>query len=164
MDLHTPTLSIFSSIFSQIIDGSTPYLRSSGDGYVPSPGTDAMPKCILIVDDSATVRTLIREFLENLTGLEVCGEAADGVDAIEKARVLRPDLIILDLAMPGMNGVEAASVLKRMLPDTRILLFTMYDESVGKSLASASRIDVVLSKPNGMRQMVECVQNLLGAA
>jgi CheY-like chemotaxis protein len=58
----------------------------------------------------------------------------DGVDAIEKAQQLRPDLIVLDVAMPGMNGVEAASVLKRMMPDVPIVRFTMYKDRVGSSL------------------------------
>jgi DNA-binding NarL/FixJ family response regulator len=63
-----------------------------------------MPKSILIVDDSAAVRTTARCFLQNQLGLEVCGEAVDGLDALEKARHLKPDLIILDLSMPRMNG------------------------------------------------------------
>ena len=75
-----------------------------------------MPKCILIADDSKTIRTLIRAFIENRAGFEVCGEAVDGADAIEKAKELKPDLIILDLAMPRMNGAAAASVLKRRMP------------------------------------------------
>ena len=75
-----------------------------------------MSKCILIAEDSKTIRTLIRAFIENRAGFEVCGEAVDGVDAIEKAKELKPDLIILDLAMPRMNGA-AATVLKRMMPD-----------------------------------------------
>jgi chemotaxis response regulator CheB len=57
-----------------------------------------MPKCILIADDSKTIRTLIRTFIENRAGFEVCGEAVDGADAIEKAKELKPDLMILDLA------------------------------------------------------------------
>ena len=62
-----------------------------------------MPKCILIVDDHANVRKIIRDFLENESGFEVCGEAVDGYDAIQKAKELNPDSIILDLSMPQMN-------------------------------------------------------------
>ena len=67
---------------------------------------------ILIVDDNASLRRCIRTFLESATPLEICGEAVDGVDAIQKAQQLNPDLILLDLAMPKMNGAEAASVLE----------------------------------------------------
>jgi DNA-binding NarL/FixJ family response regulator len=122
-----------------------------------------MSKCILIADDSETIRTLIRAFIENRAGFEVCGEAVDGLDAIEKAQELKPDLIILDLAMPLMNGAAAASVLKRMMPDVPIILFTMYDEMMSKALTSAVHVDLVLSKPNGLNEMVNHVQDLLSS-
>jgi CheY-like chemotaxis protein len=77
-------------------------------------------------DDDDIVRTIIRFFLET-KGFEICSEATDGVDAIEKAEQLKPDLIVLDVAMPRMNGVEAASVLKGMMPDVPIIWFTMYN-------------------------------------
>jgi CheY-like chemotaxis protein len=66
-----------------------------------------MSKSILIVDDNQAVRTITRQFLECQTDVGVCVEAVDGADAVEKARSLSPDLIILDLAMPRMNGFEA---------------------------------------------------------
>jgi DNA-binding NarL/FixJ family response regulator len=122
-----------------------------------------MPKCILIADDSVTVRAIIRTFLERRAGFEVCAEAVDGVDAIEKAKELNPDLIILDLAMPRMNGAAAASVLKRLMPKVPVILFTMYDDKMAKALASAIHVDLILSKPDGMDQMLEHVQHLLGA-
>ena len=124
-------------------------------------GRQAMAKCILVADDNDIVRTVIRFFLET-KGFEICGEAADGVDAIEKAQQLKPDLIVLDVAMPRMNGVEAASVLKRMMPDVPIIWFTMYQEQVGHSLTAAVGVDAVLSKPDGVGGLVECVQGLIG--
>lgn len=120
-----------------------------------------MPKSILIADDHETTRSLIRSFMESKDGFKVCGEAVDGVDAIEKAKELKPDLIILDLAMPRMNGAAAASVLKRTMPNVPIILFTMYDEVMGKALAAAVRVDLVLAKPNGLHDMVAHVQDLL---
>ena len=122
-----------------------------------------MPKSILIVDDSDTVREVIRFFLEGQEDLSVCGEAVDGVDAIEKAKALRPDLILLDLAMPRMNGVEAASILKKTMPDVPIILFTMYNEALGQSLAAAVGVSMVVSKPDGMSKLVQCVHSLLKA-
>jgi DNA-binding NarL/FixJ family response regulator len=102
--------------------------------------------------------------LESCSGLVVCGEAVDGVDAIEKATRLKPDLILLDLAMPGMNGVETASVLKGVLPHVRMIAFTMYAESLGKFLASAVGIDAVFAKSEGIGKVVECVRRLLQPA
>jgi DNA-binding NarL/FixJ family response regulator len=123
-----------------------------------------MPKSILIVDDSDTVRKVTRLFLESQIGLEICGEAVDGVDAIEKAKALKPDLILLDLAMPRMNGAEAASVLKGMMPRVPIVMFTLYKELLGDTLISTIGIDAVLSKPDGGWKLVDCVRSLLQAA
>ena len=123
-----------------------------------------MSKHILIVDDSETCRKVTRLFLESQVGLEVCGEAVDGVDAIEKAKALQPDLVVLDLAMPRMNGVEAASELRSMMPRVPIVLFTMYDDAVGRALAVTAGASRVVSKPDGGWKLVECVRNLLQAA
>ena len=82
------------------------------------------------------------------------------MDAIEKAKELKPDLIVLDLAMPEMNGIEAASVIKGMMPRVPIVLFTVYTEAVGNAV-SAAGIDAVLSKPEGGWKLLECVRTLL---
>ncbi len=120
-------------------------------------------KRILIADDSRSVRHVIRTSLIH-AGFEVCGEANNGVAAIEKARELEPDLIVLDLAMPLMNGAEAASVLRGMLPGVRLVLFTMYNEIFVNSLAATVGIDVVLSKVDGISKLVECMRSLLGSS
>jgi DNA-binding NarL/FixJ family response regulator len=115
---------------------------------------------VLVVDDSAVVREIIGSFLTD-AGFVVCGEAADGLAAIEKAKELKPDLVLLDLSMPHMNGAEAASVLRSALPDVRLILFTMHSEAIGNSLGSAVGVDLVLSKPNGMRQLIGHARALL---
>jgi DNA-binding NarL/FixJ family response regulator len=120
-----------------------------------------MPKRVLIADDSLHVRDVLRMFLEKVEEIEICGEAVDGLDAVEKAVQLVPDLVLLDLAMPQMNGAEVASILKKKMPKMRIILFTMYNENVGKSLTSAVGVDVVLSKPDGLSQVLMSVKSLL---
>jgi CheY-like chemotaxis protein len=97
----------------------------SSESIGPLITKDRMPHCVLIVDDSATIRKIIRAQCE-AAGLEVCGEAADGLEAIEKAKELNPDLIIMDLSMPRMNGLDAARELKRICPDVAILLNTLH--------------------------------------
>jgi chemotaxis response regulator CheB len=67
-----------------------------------------MPIRILIVDDSAAFRESLRELLEDHADWEVCGEAADGIEGVEKNRLLRPDVIVMDQSMPRMSGIEAA--------------------------------------------------------
>jgi DNA-binding NarL/FixJ family response regulator len=120
-----------------------------------------MPKHILIADDSGTVRRILKMFLQDRMDIEVCGEAANGFEAVEKAKRLRPDLVLLDLAMPEMNGAEAACVLKKMMPDMRIIVFTMFGENIGRAMTDAIGVDLVLSKPDGMKALVEALDKLL---
>jgi DNA-binding NarL/FixJ family response regulator len=120
-----------------------------------------MPKQLLIADDSFLVRETIKNVLAGRTDIAVCGEASNGLEAVEKARTLKPDLVLLDLAMPEMNGAETASVLKMTVPGVRIILFTMYSENVGNYLTSALGIDAVLSKPDGMTALLNAVEAAL---
>ena len=119
-----------------------------------------MRKRVLIADDSTSVRDVIRSFLRDHQEIEICGEAVDGLDTIQKAQRLKPDLILLDLVMPEINGAVVASILKQKMPNVRIILFTMYSENVSKVFSSAVGIDAVLSKPDGMSHVVESINSL----
>ena len=121
------------------------------------------PKCILIVDNNASIRKIIRTFLEGEAGLKVCGEAVDGYDAIEKAEQLRPDLIILELALPRMSGLAAAQTLKKMNPRTPIILFTLYHDAFPNSVTPAG-FDAVVEKRGDISLLMNSVQRLLHAA
>jgi len=122
-----------------------------------------MTNGILIVDDNSAFRGAVRTYLAQ-QNFKVCGEAVDGADALEKATELAPALITLDLRMPNMNGVEAASVLKGRMPDVRIVLLTMYDEVVGyKSLMSAIGVDAAIAKTDCFNSLAECVRGLLSS-
>ena len=79
-----------------------------------------MLKRILIADEDEDIRRVLRWFIESRTTCELCGEAVNGIDAIEKARTLKPDLILLDYSMPAMNGIETGAVLKAMLPECQL--------------------------------------------
>jgi DNA-binding NarL/FixJ family response regulator len=119
-----------------------------------------MSNGLLIVDDDAIIRSALRSFVE-ADGYKVCGEAGDGIEAIEQAAELQPDLILLDLAMPRLNGAEAANVLRRAMPKVPIILFTMYAEDFGEKLALAIGVQVVLSKPEGLSTLGEHIKALL---
>ena len=118
---------------------------------------------ILIVDDNESMRHLLRTFVESKTKFPVCGSAANGMEAIEKAQQLHPDLVLLDLSMPILNGAEAAVVLKGMMPETKIILFTMLGDNIGESLAVALGIDLVLAKADGLLHLEEHLNALLDA-
>ena len=82
---------------------------------------------ILIADDNDAVRRGVVGILSSETSWKVCGEARDGSEALQKARELRPDLILLDVSMPGMNGLEVARLLRQELPEVKILVISQHD-------------------------------------
>lgn len=119
-----------------------------------------MTKSVLIADDSQAIRWSLRTAFER-AGYNVCGEAIDGMDLLEKAARTSPDLVVLDLRMPKMSGVEAASLLRKKLPNIKIVLLTLYD--VGPSEAAAAGVTAVFSKQDGIQQLPEQLQKLFDA-
>jgi CheY-like chemotaxis protein len=115
-------------------------------------------KTVLIADDSATVRLSVRLLLEGRHKELVVREAVDGLDVIEKAKTWHPDLILLDLAMPGLNGAEAAAVLKNDMPQTPVILFTLTELHVD-TLCAAIDVDFI-SKADGVSKLLEKVDAL----
>ena len=128
----------------------------------PPARQDDHVRSILLVDDSDFERFTIRAAVEGLTDFRVCGEAANGVEAIKKATELKPDLVVMDLAMPLMNGLEAANILKSALPGVPIVLLTLYAEQLNGPKSSAFGIATVLSKVDGLAPLLECLERLLG--
>jgi DNA-binding NarL/FixJ family response regulator len=121
-----------------------------------------MPKCILIVDDSAVVRQTLRQTLEWQKGWEVCGEAANGRDGIEMAQRLKPDLVLLDFSMPVMNGLEAARELKHLLPTVPLLMYTNYGTNYLEKEALSAGVTAVVSKSDSVEALVSSIQAVLG--
>src|SRR6266705_7137179 len=119
-----------------------------------------MAKTVLTADDSAKMRLSVRLLLQGRHRELVVREAVDGVDAIEKAKKSRPDLILLDLAMPRLNGAEAATVLKNAMPETPVILFTMYADMHADTVCAAIGIDFI-SKVDGIPKLLERVDALL---
>lgn len=120
-----------------------------------------MAKRILIVDDGEEVRQVLRAIIESRTSYEICGEAGNGLEGVEQALRLKPDLVLLDVAMPMLNGVEVASVLAGSVPNLPVVLYTMYNEMLGLSLATAVGARAVISKADGITKLLECVQSIL---
>lgn len=103
-------------------------------------------RSVLIADDKAFTRAALRAFIEDKTGWRVCGEASNGIEALEMANRYKPDLVLLDLLMPLANGIESASAIRSILPKTRVVIVTMFPELVGKSMARMAGIDLVIDK------------------
>jgi DNA-binding NarL/FixJ family response regulator len=93
---------------------------------------------LLVVDDSAVFQTLVRDLLRDEPALQVVGEAASGEEALAIAPTLRPDVALVDLTLPGMNGYEAAGRLRALIPDLRVILMSAEDDPVFSETARAS--------------------------
>ena len=102
-------------------------------------------KAVLVVDDNAPIRKqLATAFLSD--GFKTCGEAANGTEAIELAQQIKPDLITMDLSMPGISGLVASSALRKIFPKVPIILFTLYASKLLEIEAAKVGVSVVLSK------------------
>lgn len=118
-------------------------------------------KRVLLVDDNTMVRQALRRMLEESEF--ACHEAEDGKRAIAKALDIMPDLIVLDLAMPNMNGLQAAPILRRMLPKVPIILFTMYAGSVVEKEARTLGITSIISKDQAVSRLLLQAKTLVSA-
>ncbi len=119
-----------------------------------------MPKTILIADDSRVVRQIVGSYLESCLEQVVCAEATDGLDAIEYVRRVKPDLIVLDVNMPVMNGLDAAPILHDMAPQVPIILFTLHKDVVPEKRAKAVGICAVVSKIDQIEVLVDQILSL----
>jgi len=99
-----------------------------------------MARSILIADDNPLIRKMFRKMFEAEADYDLCAEACDGVEAIAFAIKHKPELIILDMRMPNMNGLDASKELKELMPNVPIILFTLYANEINLEHVSADRI------------------------
>jgi two-component system chemotaxis response regulator CheY len=122
-----------------------------------------MAKSVLIVDDNAFLRKTLCKIFAIEEDLDVCGEAENGRDAIEKAQQLRPDLIILDLSMPVMNGLDAARVLRRLLPSVPLIMYSAFGDKFAEQQARLIGVSSLVSKSEPVATLIGKARGLLTA-
>lgn len=124
---------------------------------------DQVPKTILIVDDNPKILRVLGQLIEAGGHYDICAQANDGQEGIDLARRYHPDLIILDLSMPGLTGLEAAKELKKIMPEIPIILFTQYPD-LGKHLRKNTElpVDGVVSKSDGFALLAQ-IRSILPA-
>ncbi len=115
----------------------------------------------MVVDDNPSIRRALKTILEFTDGWVVCGEAVDGRDGIEKAKFLNPDLIVLDVSMPVMNGLEAARVLHQIMPEVPLILCSLHTDEVLRKEATDAGVTAVISKAQNMQTLIYKARELL---
>lgn len=116
---------------------------------------------IVVADDVAMVRAGVRNLLACNPAWEVCGEACDGQEAVEKVRNLMPDVIVLDLRMPGMNGFAAARKIREVSPATKIVIFSMDDQEEISDMAQQAGADAYVSKGEEPSSLINAIKRLV---
>ncbi len=116
---------------------------------------------VLLVDDFEVVRVGLKTLLNGHEQWEICGEAENGQQAIERVRELSPDLVLLDVAMPVMNGFEAAKEIRRLAPATRIVIFTMHESDQLEEEVKRAGADAYLAKSTPLKKIESTISELL---
>jgi DNA-binding NarL/FixJ family response regulator len=111
-------------------------------------------KLVLIADDNIVVRRALRQVFQYESDFEVCGEAGNGREAIERAEQCKPDLVVLDLSMPVMNGLDAARAIKRVLPEVPVIMFSNYSDKFSEEEARSAGISAMVSKTESVTVLV----------
>jgi DNA-binding NarL/FixJ family response regulator len=120
-----------------------------------------MAKTVLIVDDNEIIRRGLRELFTAEPDFDMCGEAENGREAIEKAQELHPDLIVLDLSMPVMNGTDAARVLRKLRPTLPLIIFSEYSDALSEAEARSAGVSALVSKSEHVSVLVAKARALL---
>jgi DNA-binding NarL/FixJ family response regulator len=123
-----------------------------------------MPKCVLVVDDNAVIRHAVCRAFTSEADFDVCGEAENGRDAIDKAQELHPDLIVMDLSMPVMNGLDAARALKTLMSTVPVIMFSEYSDVFSEKEARSAGISALVSKSEHVSVLIDKAHALLYAA
>ena len=113
---------------------------------------------VLIVDDHTILRQGVKALLDNQEGIQVVGEAQDGREALKITDEVKPDVILMDIAMPGLNGLEATRRIKRSLPDVKVLFLTVYGDYVGSALDAGA--NWYLTKDCRRQDLMEAIRVL----
>lgn len=119
---------------------------------------------VLLCDDNEHFRQLLIQYMHTLPGVEIVGEAIDGVDVISKTESLNPDLVLMDLSMPNQSGLDATKTIKERWPAKSVIILTLYEDSVYKELADEFNADGFIAKSSIKNQLpgvlLQKLQNL----
>ena len=113
---------------------------------------------IVIADDHEIFRRGLRSLLESHSHWEVCGEAVNGQEAIDKVRELKPDVVVLDVTMPRVNGLEAAREIRRVVPDSKVVILSQHEPALMKPSALAAGAGAYVTKSEVSRELMTAIE------
>ena len=130
----------------------------------PVARVESRARRVLIVDDAEDIRMLLRMKLNREDNFEVVGEAVDGVDAVDQARALQPHVVLLDMAMPRMDGLQALPLIREAVPDVRVIVLSGFNQSTLEQEALAAGADKYVVKGGSMSELIEVIEKVLRVA
>lgn len=119
------------------------------------------PRSVLIVDDNPLIRKAICEAFTRAGDFEVCGEAGNGQDAIDRAGLLRPSVVIMDISMPVVNGMDATRILKKLFPDIPVIIYSLYETMFLENEARKVGAAAIVSKTDAVGTLIGKARELL---
>jgi DNA-binding NarL/FixJ family response regulator len=125
---------------------------------------DPVPVRILIADDHEIFRRGLRSLLESHSDWEVCGEAVDGQEAVEKVRALKPDVAVLDVTMPRLNGLEAAREIMRLAPSSKVVILSQHEPALMKQSALAAGAGAYVTKSEVSRELMIAIESIVSSS
>jgi DNA-binding NarL/FixJ family response regulator len=141
-----------------------PQIRAASSAANSQSGSIQMAKTVLVVDENVILRRALCQLFTSETEFEICGEAENGQEAIEKAQELRPHIILMDFSMPVMNGLDAARALKKLMPTVPVVMFSEYSDVFADNEGFAAGISGLVSKTDHFSVLLDMMRRSCGLA
>ncbi len=116
---------------------------------------------ILIVDDHEIFRRGLRSLLETHPDWDVCGEATDGQEAVEKSKDLQPDVVVLDITMPRLNGLDATGMIRKEVPNAKVVILSQHQPGLMKQVALTAGAGAYVTKSEVSRELLAAIEGLI---
>lgn len=118
---------------------------------------------IVIADDHEIFRRGLRSLLESHDDWQVCGEAVDGQEAVERVRELKPDVVVLDVTMPRLNGLEAAREIRKQVPDSKVVILSQHEPGLMRQSALAAGAGAYVTKSEVSRELMVAIEEIVSS-